>query len=77
MLGIEGWVERCRVQKTVVDTKFKTCTNLSCHRFFRTKTTSMFMNYKWNSIKLGSSAHRIVTKTLHKTLPKVRGVVGV
>ena len=35
------------------------------------------MSFKWNSIRLGGPAHRIVTKTVHKTLPEGGGGHGV
>ena len=35
------------------------------------------LSFKWNLIRLGSPAHEIVTRTVHKTLPRMVGVKGI
>ena len=37
---------------------------------------SSLLSFEWNSIRLGGSAHGIVTKTVHKTLPRGGGGQG-
>ena len=40
-------------------------------------STKYLLSIEWNLIRLGSPAHEMVTKTVHKTLPQCAGDVGV
>ena len=41
------------------------------------KSVCISLSMEWNLIRLGSLAHGIVTKTVHKTLPEGYRVYGV